>query len=155
MHLAVFDWFETNKSSAAQLRILHRTCPEVMSNTCMSHVTTTNAPCHIYEWVRCELSIHLFPRFQIFAAHMSMSCHMSHVQMRHITHMNESCHTYECVMSQIWMSHINHMNESCNTYKCVMSQIWMSHMWALESHSHLHTFPAHMNESCHTRCGHS
>ena len=29
--------------------------------------------------------------------------------MSHVTHMNESCHTYE------W-SHVTHMNESCHTY---------------------------------------
>jgi len=35
--------------------------------------------------------------------------------MSHVTHMNESCHTYEWVMSHIWMSHVTHMNESCHT----------------------------------------
>jgi len=33
----------------------------------------------------------------------------------HVTHMNESRHTYEWVMSHIWMSHVTHMNESCHT----------------------------------------
>ena len=27
----------------------------------------------------------------------------------HVTHMNESCHTYEWVMSHIWMSHVTHI----------------------------------------------
>jgi len=31
---------------------------------------------------------------------------MSHVQVSHATHMNESCNTYERVMSHIWMSHV-------------------------------------------------
>jgi len=67
--------------------------------------------------------------------------------------MNESCHTYEWVMSHIWMSHVPHtnksslpviftcvshvahmnescphVNESCHTYEWVMSHIWMSHV---------------------------
>jgi len=52
--------------------------------------------------------------------------------------MNESCRTYEWVMSHIWMSHIEHMNESCRTYE------WMSHVTHVMSHV------AHLNESCRT-----
>ena len=62
--------------------------------------------------------------------HVNESCHtyewvMSHLWTRHATHMNESCHTYEWVVSHIWMSHVTHMNESCHTYEWVMSHIWM------------------------------
>jgi len=35
----------------------------------------------------------------------------------HVTHTNESCHTYKWVMSHIQMSHVTHTNESCHTYK--------------------------------------
>jgi len=74
--------------------------------------------------------------------HMNESCHtyewvMSHVWMGHVTHMTESCHTYEWVMSHIWMSHVTRMNESCRAYEWVMSHIWMSHV-------------THMTESCQT-----
>jgi len=85
----------------------------------------------------------------------------------HVTHTNESCHTYERVMSHesrhryewavcvtrrsyrcgrthLCVSHKScHMcrvtptNESCRTYECVMPHIWMSHV-------------THMNASCHT-----
>jgi len=41
----------------------------------------------------------------------------------HVTHMNESWHTYEGVVSHVWMSHVTHMNESCHTYEWVMSHI--------------------------------
>jgi len=37
--------------------------------------------------------------------------------------MHESCHTFECVMSHIWMRHVTHMKESCHTYAWVMSHI--------------------------------
>ena len=54
--------------------------------------------------------------------------------------MNESCHTYEWVMSHIWMSHVTHMNESCHTYEWFMSHV--SHIWMIHV--------AHINESWHT-----
>jgi len=36
--------------------------------------------------------------------------------MSHGTHMDESWHTYGCVMAHIWMSHGTHMDESWHTY---------------------------------------
>jgi len=45
--------------------------------------------------------------------------------MSHTTHRNESCHTYEWVISYIWGSHGTHMNESCHTNEWVMSHIWV------------------------------
>jgi len=50
--------------------------------------------------------------------------------MSHVTHMNESCHTYEWVMSHIWMSCVTHMNELCHRYEWGMSHTYewvMSH----------------------------
>ena len=57
---------------------------------------------------------------------------MSQVWMSHATHIDESCHTHEWVMSHTWISHVphismshaKHMNESCHTYEGVMSHIW-------------------------------
>ena len=81
--------------------------------------------------------------------HMNESCHTyervtSHIWRSHVTHMNESVshmkelrHTYEGVASHIWTSHVTHMNESCHTYEWVMSHLWLSHV-------------SHMNESCNT-----
>ena len=71
--------------------------------------------------------------------------------MSQITHINESCHTYERVMSHIRMGHVTRMNElrhgSCHTYErvmyvWVMSHIRMSHVGM----GHV----THMNESWHT-----
>ena len=82
---------------------------------------------------------------------------MSHIWVSHVTHMSESCHTYEWVMSHIWMihvthiecrmrvrlgcayrmSHVTHMHVSFHTYEWVMSHLWVRHV-------------THMNESCHT-----
>jgi len=55
--------------------------------------------------------------------------------------MNESCHTYECVMSHIWMSHVMHMDEACCTYEGSISHRYMSRV-------------AHMNEACRTWMSH-
>ena len=40
-----------------------------------------------------------------------------------VTHVNESCRTYEWVMSHIQMGDITPTNELCHTYAWVMSQI--------------------------------
>jgi len=89
--------------------------------------------------------------------------------MRHVTRMNESCHTYEWVMSHIWMSRVTHVNASCHTYEWVMSHIWMSHVTHMNeswvhrwdaamqrAHAHRHLslirmrHVTHVNEACHT-----
>jgi len=85
---------------------------------------------------------------------MNESCHtyewvMSQIWMSHVTHMNESCHTYEWVMSHIWTRHVTHMTESCHRY----SHIWMSHVTHMNESCHIYEHTSHvthMNESCHT-----
>ena len=50
---------------------------------------------------------------------------MSHIQISHVTHMNESCHTCEGVIlhdrmspvAHVRMSHVTHRNESRHTYE--------------------------------------
>jgi len=77
---------------------------------------------------------------------------VSHVWMSYVTHMNESCCTYEWVMSHEWVSdeqadlraalpygskrRVTCADELCHTYAWVMLHIRMSHV-------------AHMTESCH------
>ena len=48
--------------------------------------------------------------------------------MSHVTHMNESCHTYEWVVSHIWMRHVTNTNELCHTYERVISHVGMRHV---------------------------
>ena len=38
--------------------------------------------------------------------------------LSHVTHMNESCHTYRYVTSHIWMHHFTHMHSSRFTIEC-------------------------------------
>ena len=83
---------------------------------------------------------------------------MSHIWMRHVTHMNASCHTYEWVMSNIWMSHVansmshvTNVSASHHTYKRVMLHMWRSHVTHMKEpcHSHEKWFQCHeLNESC-------
>jgi len=66
---------------------------------------------------------------------------MSHVTpmneswISHVTHVDESCHayewvmsTYEWVISHVWMSHFTSVNELCHTFVWVMSHIRISHV---------------------------
>jgi len=59
--------------------------------------------------------------------------------MSHVTHMNESCHTYEWVMSHIWMSPVTHMNESWND-ACVWRDSFMCVKWLIHMCDMIHTF---------------
>jgi len=66
-------------------------------------------------------------------SYMNESCRtyehiMSHRRMSHVAHMCESCHTYKWAMSHTWMSHVAHTNTSCPTDEWVKSQVWMSHV---------------------------
>jgi len=105
----------------------------------MSHVWMSYN--HTYEWV---------------VQHVNDSWH---IWKSHVTHMNESCHTHEWVMSLTWISHVTYMDASCHAYAWVMSHIWMSQ--GTHTNESRHTYEwvmshewmnhgTHMNESCHT-----
>jgi len=102
----------------------------VMSHIWMSHAAhmqtshVLHEACYSYEWG----SIHKFMSYTwrlvmshtwiiVHSERRHHVVHVSYMWMSHFTHMNESCHTYEWVMSHIWMSHVTHMNESCHTYE--------------------------------------
>jgi len=52
---------------------------------------------------------------------------MLQIRMSHVISINESCHTYEVVMSHVWMSNFTCMNESRHTCQWVMSRIRIRH----------------------------
>jgi len=137
-----------------------------MSHRWMSHVTHTNESCHAQAWVMSRIWMSHVTQNESCHAYACVVLHVSmisvthtHMWMIHVTHMNESRHKYEWVMSHIWMSHVTHnltsatpnprchgplppppmhlgmshvthMNESCHAYEWVMSHIWMSHSYA-------------------------
>jgi len=72
--------------------------------------------------------------------------------------MNESCHTYEWVISHIWMGHVTHINDSSHTYEWVTFQLWIRFSATLLPPIHdrwvtLHIWMGHvthMSVSCRT-----
>ena len=143
-----------------------------MSHIWMSHVTHRFRLVMLDEWVTNRShsmtqpstwseSCHTWMRHvthECVTLHMNAACH---TWMRHVTRMNESCDTYEWVMSHVRMSHVTRMNESCHTYEWVMWHIWMSHVTHVnESIALSHTLHipmqlrmshfTRMNESCRT-----
>ena len=104
--------------------------------------------------------------------HMTATSDVLH--QSHVTHRNESCHTYEWVMSHMEMSHVTHMNELCHTYEYMRcsshmnepltsdisfisvtwlihmwwSHLWMSHLNQMEQSTRQHIV-GHMNDSPH------
>jgi len=121
-----------------------------MSNIWMCHITHMNESCHTHEWVMSHMQVegsdgelirHKIVMLHIWMSHVTYDWVMSHVwhadeRVRvsvahihdHITHMNESCHSY--IVGRIRRRvnppqdrHVTHMNESCHTYECVMSHM--------------------------------
>ena len=105
---------------------------------------------HIYEWVLSKVWIR---QATTDAARLwsfddcfdTYQWNMSHISKSHVTHMSESCHIYERVMSHIWISHATtdavrlwYFDDCTDTYQWVMSHLWVSHV-------------THMSESCHIR----
>ena len=105
-----------------------------ISMTCLIHTCDVT---HLYVWHDSFTCVTCL----IHVCDMTHSCvwldyeshHRDSNTGDHPYTMNESCHTYERVMSHTWISHATHLN---HTYEWVMSQTWMSHV-------------TYMNESCH------
>jgi len=121
----------------------------------MSHVTPTsithvNESCHLNEWhcTHIDESCHTQENhtYEWVMSHPgALLMWMSHVTLRSITHVNESCHLKIC--------HRTHANESCHTNECHPCERVMSHsgvllMWM--SHVTLRSI-THVNESCHLK----
>jgi len=73
---------------------------------------------------------------------MRYAAHMQRIWIGNVTHMSESCHTYEWVMSHVWMSRVSRAYAPCHTYEWVMSLVWMSHVSRMRHGTH-------MSDSCH------
>ena len=151
----------------------------VMSHVWMSCVAHMNELCHTYPVHMCDMT-HLYLWHScvrwctmLVVGHTctvdSKACDcwgwtrlihrewfMPHIWMSHVTRMNASWHTYECVKWHTWVSHVTRMNASCDMYEWVMS-----HMRVLNKNASCHMYDrvmsheeisrvTHMNESCHT-----
>jgi len=131
---------QVNESHMNEKQMLH-TWMQSTFRTLQSRVSQVNEASH--EWVMSQFE-GVVSQFEWVVSHMWNS---------HVTHVNESCHRWETVMSRmrltsqwgkswmsrvtIWMSHVTHVEQSCHACEWVMSHIWISHV----------TF---VNESCHT-----
>jgi len=97
------------------------------------YVTHTNECIGICVWIfcGCECERRCECECADDSCNVNESCHtyervMSRVRTSHVTHVNESCHTYRRVMSFVRTSHVTHRNEACHTYERVMLHGWMS-----------------------------
>jgi hypothetical protein len=123
--------------------------PSIYLYTCMQiHIWMYAHACmrtHAKEILCVWKQNHSMRRLVFF---LSCECSMPHIWMSHVTHMNESCHTYEWVMS--------HMKELCCTYECIILtyeevSIFAWRGWYFPCLSLMWTqHAAHMNEWCHT-----
>jgi len=146
-HLALYA-----QESGVKKRQRVRHCFRGMSHTWISHITHMDESRHAYECVILQVWKGRGTRKDCVCAwrpggNVSLEERVlkgaKHCPARQTLtkHMNESCHTHECVMSNIWMGHViyerfmSYMDESC--HECVMSHVWMRHV-------------THVNESCHT-----
>jgi len=114
---------------------MHESCHNyewVVSHVQMMHVTHMNESCHTYEWVMSHIWMSHVTHITSHVTHVKdhpwliHMCDMPHLLLHAVTHMNESCHTYEWVMAQVQTRHVTHMNESWHTYECVISHTWMT-----------------------------
>ena len=116
--------FSSNCLSSCVLRVKTSKCKHISSSKFLRE------SCHTYEWAMSQIWIrHVmyveFVMSQVIHTKTSNCKHISSSKFLknscYVTNMNESCHTYEWVMSHIWMSHVTNMRESCHTYEWVMS----------------------------------
>jgi len=165
-----------------------QTYKSLMSHIWMRHFPRMNKSCHEWQQLMCKRQTAALPMTQLpdVHVHARVTSHIWMSQapqtwMNYVPHMNESCPTYECVMSHVWMSHVprmnswhglvpgihvracvtstherirsqihinrcmSHMNESCPTYDWVLSHTWMSHV------PHMNQVP-HTYKSMHITC---
>jgi len=80
-------------------------------------------------------STHTYASFHTCVTHISTShTHTCHADMSAgVTRMNESCHTYEWVMSHVWMSYVTCMNESHMSHRnecgILVQSVAHLHVW--------------------------
>jgi len=123
--------------SVLQCWFLHITC-------CMSVLPCVAACCSVLQRVAACCSVSqrvaaccsVLQRVAAYCIWLILSCEFYSV--RHVTRMNESCHTYEWVMSHIQISHVTHINESCHAHALVESNIWTSHGTCRSESCHTH-----------------
>ena len=107
---------------------------QVMLHISRSHVTRIYASCCTYEWLYHSRTTR--PRKHepatIHDAHIEKSwctCQwvMSHTSVRHVAHMNESCHTHE-------------MQDNTDTPACTCNKSFLNYQWVMLKTIHTWTY---------------
>jgi len=113
------EWVMSYVNESCHMWMSHVTCEWVMSHvneSCHMWMSTSrhNESCHIYEWVMSHVNESSWRTSQ---GHRETKQRREQNigQPRHVT--------YVWAMSNIWMSHVTHMNESCHTYEWVITHL--------------------------------
>ena len=136
----------------------HESCDEWSHESCdertwvMSHVMNGCDEKSHESYLRiCRQMAHLLRRLVVWAYRLCV------FESSRVTHVNESCHTCEWVVSHMWMSRVTHVNESYHACEWVMSRIllvnasWLCCEWVVPllwmSHDCEWVMPWHVNAS--------
>ena len=105
---------------------------------------------HTYSCITMICSNNMMPWLYVNASqdaegaqNMWMS-HVTHIRMGHVTYTNESCHTYEWVMSQVWIGPFTYHRHVTPTARKICQSV-MSHTyeWVMS-----HTYEWDMSHIC-------
>ena len=94
---------------------IYECCSKLMKESCTMYEWVMSHTCHV--WMR-----HGYVTRTLWVLLNICMSDVTHMWMRHgtrISHMNgsRSCHTEAlCVLLNIWTNHVTHINESCHTY---------------------------------------
>ena len=83
----------------------------------------------------------VFPLFlRMRPLKLTNECMMSHAWgiKDYVTHMNDSCHKNDWVMTHIWMSYVTRMKSSRRSNKCATSHVWRSHVTEINTSRYTH-----------------
>ena len=77
-----------------------------------------------------------------------LECFQTWITLVYVTHMHESRHAYEVVMSHVWIRPVTYVNASHHTYRWIMSHVrrsYVSSEWAMSNTQRSHA--THVNTS--------
>jgi len=101
---------------------------------CVSHMNGARDTCAwIMSHIRIRRAIYIYIYIYINVVCLTNQCSVSHICMRHVTHMHELCCTYEqdvphlhkyiyiwtIHVTHTWTSHVTHLLSSCSVLQCV------------------------------------
>jgi len=145
LHVHIWMRHVTHMNASSHRREWVYIAPGVRMDVWVSHVAHENKFCHTREWVMdvrvngctCEW---MYVWMDVRAS--GCTCEWMYITpdvrmytwMSRVTHVNESCHTREWVVSHTWMSHLTHVNESCHTRAYIYRTYLSVRTW-VQTHS--------------------